>query len=78
MRTITVLFSLLILSSCGAPTVAPVDQLKTDVAYLAADELEGRETGTKGEQMAADYLAQRFAALGLSPKGTQDYTKVQF
>ncbi|MBL6607103.1 MAG: M28 family peptidase [Flavobacteriaceae bacterium] len=73
MRTITVLFSLLILSSCGAPSVAPVDQLKTDVAYLASDELEGRETGTKGEQLAADYLAQRFAALGLSPKGVEDY-----
>ena len=73
MRTIKVLFSLLILSSCGAPTVAPIDQLKTDVAYLAADELQGRETGTKGEQLAADYLAQRFATLGLSPKGTQEY-----
>ncbi len=73
MRTIKVLFSLLILSSCGAPTVAPIEQLKTDVSYLAADDLEGRETGTKGEQLAADYLAQRFAQLGLSPKGTEDY-----
>ena len=73
MRTIKVLFSILILSSCGAPTMAPIDQLKTDIAYLAADELEGRETGTKGEQMAAEYLAQRFAALGLAPKGTQEY-----
>ena len=73
MRTIKVLFCLLILSSCGAPTVAPIEQLKTDVSYLAADELEGRETGTKGEQLAADYLTQRFAQLGLSPKGTEDY-----
>lgn len=73
MRTIKVLFSLLILSSCGAPTVVPIEQLKTDVSYLAADDLEGRETGTKGEQLAADYLAQRFAQLGLSPKGTEDY-----
>ena len=73
MRIIKVLFFLLILSSCGAPTVDPIEQLKTDVSYLAADDLEGRETGTKGEQLAADYLAQRFAQLGLSPKGTEDY-----
>ncbi len=73
MRTIKVLFSLLILSSCNAPMVAPIDQLKVDVGYLAADDLQGRETGTQGEQMAADYLAKRFAELGLSPKGTEDY-----
>lgn len=73
MRTIKVLFSSLILASCGAPTLAPIDQLKTDLFYLSADELQGRETGTTGEQMAAEYLAQRFAELGLMPKGTEDY-----
>lgn len=73
MRTIKVLFFLLILSSCGAPTIAPIDQLKTDLGYLSADALEGRETGTNGELMAADYLAQRFTDLGLSTKGTEGY-----
>jgi hypothetical protein len=30
------------------------DQMKYDVQYLASDLLEGRETGTKGERLAAD------------------------
>ncbi|HRK74949.1 MAG TPA: M20/M25/M40 family metallo-hydrolase, partial [Rhodothermales bacterium] len=44
-------------------------QLKVDVVYLASNLLEGRETGKKGEELAADYIAARFAAIGLQPKG---------
>lgn len=44
-------------------------QLKVDVVYLASDYLEGRETGTQGEQLAAEYIANRYAELGLKPKG---------
>lgn len=44
-------------------------QLQMDVAFLASDLLEGRETGTRGEVLAADYIARRFEALGLQPKG---------
>ena len=73
MKQIKALFCVLILASCGAPSVAPIDQLKTDVAALAADHMQGRETGTEGEQMAANYLASRFSDLGLSPKGTENY-----
>jgi len=47
----------------------PLQQMEVDVVYLASDYLEGRETGTKGEQLAAEYIAWRFAALGLQPKG---------
>ncbi|MBX2871669.1 MAG: M28 family peptidase [Saprospiraceae bacterium] len=46
-----------------------VQQLKVDVVYLASDYLEGRETGKKGEQLAAEYIAYRFEQLGLAPKG---------
>jgi hypothetical protein len=46
-----------------------LQQMEVDVVYLASDYLEGRETGTKGEQLAAEYIAWRFAALGLQPKG---------
>ena len=31
-----------------------------DVAFLADDKLEGRQTGTEGEKAAAEYLVQRF------------------
>ena len=47
----------------------PALQLQVDVVYLASDLLQGRETGKKGERMAADYIAYRFAEIGLQPKG---------
>lgn len=47
--------------------------MKLDVTYLADDKLEGREIGTKGEQLAAEYIAKRFKELGLEPKGTDGY-----
>ena len=50
-----------------------IDQLKKDVSFLASDELEGREIGFKGEEEAASYLAKRFEAIGLMPKGTNGY-----
>jgi len=50
-----------------------IKQLKKDVSFLASDELEGREIGFKGEEEAASYLAKRFEAIGLTPKGTNGY-----
>lgn len=47
----------------------PALQLQVDVVYLSSDLLQGRETGKKGERMAADYIAYRFEEIGLVPKG---------
>ncbi len=47
-------------------------QLRVDVVYLASDLLEGREPGTQGEALAAQYIAQRMQEIGLSPKGEDD------
>ena len=41
--------------------------LRTDIAYLASDALEGRGTGTPGNDSAAAYIARRFQELGLTP-----------
>lgn len=49
------------------------NEIKADVAFLADDKLEGRKTGTKGEQEAAAYIVERFKAIGLLPKGTAGY-----
>lgn len=49
------------------------NKIKEDVAFLADDKLEGRETGTKGEQAAAAYIVERFKELGLQPKGTEGF-----
>lgn len=46
------------------------EMLRFDVAYLASDLLEGRMTGTQGEQKAAEYIAARLAAMGVAPGGT--------
>ncbi len=45
--------------------------IKVDVVYLASDYLEGRETGTEGEAMAASYISRRFFDLGMEPKGDE-------
>lgn len=72
-----VLFLLLGLAACtsGRRTPSGVSALATadsaailrDVQYLASDALEGRATGTPGNDSAAAYIARRYAALGLAP-----------
>lgn len=54
-----------------------IDRELTHLNTLAADEYEGRETGTAGARAAAAYIADRFAALGLEPwtaAGLQSYS----
>ncbi len=52
------------------PPVFSSRALMEHVAFLASLELEGRGVGSEGIRRAADYVAERFAALGLSPGGT--------
>jgi Zn-dependent M28 family amino/carboxypeptidase len=39
---------------------------KSSLNYLASDELEGRKPGTKGGDLAAEYIASQFKLFGLS------------
>ena len=41
--------------------------MKEDVAILSHDSLSGRETGTKGEKIASEYIKKRFKTLNLKP-----------
>ena len=67
-------FALLVGSCDGPPTDEELHaSLKKDVYFLAADDLGGRAIGTTGEQKAADYLAQEFEKLGLTPMGTDGF-----
>lgn len=57
---------------------APKDEvllqgLKTDVSFLANDDLSGRAIGTDGEQKAAEYLEKEFKKIDLEPKGTEGF-----
>ena len=44
-------------------------RIKKSVSYLASDKLEGRRTGTPGEELAATYISKQFKKAGLAPLG---------
>lgn len=48
---------------------ADARRIEADLRFLADDLLEGREAGTRGHELAALYVAQRFRAIGLHPAG---------
>ena len=53
------------------PTSVPVDTaaMAAHLRFLASDLLEGRAPATRGGQLAAEYIAAQFQALGLQPAG---------
>ena len=56
----------------AAPTPvdpAAVNRIRGHVQFLASDELEGRDTGSAGYRVAAQYVASQFLAVGLKPGG---------
>lgn len=49
-----------------AKTITVTD-LKARLSVLAHDSLEGRDTGSKGQKIAAQYIADHFSQIGLEP-----------
>ncbi len=45
------------------------DDLKADIAFLASDDLRGRNSGSVEDHIAADFIASEFMRLGLQPVG---------
>jgi len=43
--------------------------IKAHMAFLADDLLEGRESGTRGYDIAANYVASQYAVMGVKPAG---------
>ena len=72
MRTFLILFGFTVLFSCKNEVKETVS-MRDDVLVLAADSLDGRETGTLGERLAAEYIVNRLKELNLQPKGTQGF-----
>jgi hypothetical protein len=68
-----------LLGSCSRKVVLTeeaaneIQLMTSDVLTLASDKMEGREVGTKGEQLAGEYLKGRFKEIGLIPAGTNGY-----
>jgi hypothetical protein len=52
-----------------------VSRLRAHVEHLASGKLEGRKTGTRGAELAAEYIAKEFARLGLAPGGAATDTR---
>ena len=55
-----------------ASTITPQD-MRTKLTILASDEFGGRETGEKGQKMAAEFLAKFYADLGMEAPSEGTY-----
>ena len=61
-----------------SPRLSKADQamianLQSHISYLASDKLEGRRAGTNGEQLAGEYISQKFQEVGLQSKGSEGF-----
>ncbi|PZR33000.1 M20/M25/M40 family metallo-hydrolase [Caulobacter segnis] len=53
----------------GSDFVPSADAIKAHMTFLADDAMEGREAGTRGYDIAANYVAAQYALLGVKPGG---------
>jgi len=63
---------LLAVAAPAQPTpesAAAAERIRAHVEFLAGDLLEGRDTGSRGHEIAARYVAAEFQKLGLKPAG---------
>ncbi|MEO8034153.1 MAG: hypothetical protein ABI837_06945, partial [Acidobacteriota bacterium] len=66
-------------AAASAPAIPPAvkrampmfsgDAMKAHDRFLASDLLEGRGPGTRGDDLAMEYIAAQFEAAGLKPDG---------
>src|SRR4030081_2703680 len=56
-------------STGDAAAVIDPENIRAHVKFLASDLLEGRGTGQRGGEIAAEYIATQFALDGLKPAG---------
>ncbi|MGB2677416.1 MAG: M28 family peptidase [Candidatus Acidiferrum sp.] len=61
----------LLAAKSHTPKIA-AERIRQHVKYLSSDALEGRGTGQKGGDAAADYIAAQFKSYGLKPAGEND------
>ncbi|MBL0028327.1 MAG: M28 family peptidase [Rhodanobacteraceae bacterium] len=83
-RSLLIGAALLTLAACAPEHTAPAPasaedttaaarRIEADLRFLADDLLEGRETGTRGYDLAALYVASEFRKLGLEPAAAGSY-----
>ena len=54
-------------------TLITPDELRDNLSIIASDALEGRETGTRGQKMAAAFISYYFEKLGLKPPVNESF-----
>src|SRR5512135_1416677 len=61
----------LLVAAAAAPQTSDVygDRIRAHVKFLASDLLEGRGVGTRGGDLATEYLATQFELIGAKPAG---------
>ncbi|WP_299265968.1 M28 family metallopeptidase [uncultured Psychrosphaera sp.] len=65
-----------VLAACSESTdTASVEKsrIQAHLEFLADDQLQGRDTGSRGHEIAANYVAAEFKKIGLIPAGTDGY-----
>lgn len=69
----TLLFSQKDTTAIRYSKIISANDLKTHLTILASDEYEGRETGQKGQKMAAEYISNQFKGFGIPPYKDNTY-----
>ncbi len=62
-----------VVTSDSALDLITQERLYSHLAYLADDALEGREPGHEGYALAAKYVAEQYAEVGLEPGGSEGW-----
>lgn len=82
LMSVSALSAVLMLAGCQSTTTpssaivqpkASAKAIEAHMMFLGDDSLEGRDTGSRGHQIAANYIATQLAGLGLDPAGEQGY-----
>src|SRR5689334_23437864 len=65
------LLPLTVIVALGQMTEVSGERIRAHVKFLSSDLLEGRAPGSRGGELATEYIATQFALLGLKPSGDQ-------
>src|SRR5690242_5505536 len=68
MKTLLIGLSALTCLQAQHPDIS-ADRIRAHVKFLSSDLLEGRGPGTRGGELATEYIATQFALAGLKPAG---------
>ena len=77
MKTLAFSLFILFIVSCSSkfnPEIT-VDELKSDINYLASDSLKGRKAGEEGDRQAAEFIRSQFKDAGLNLLFDNGYQK---